>query len=132
MAFGKVLALALVLITVAVELSDGRMYGSWDSDQHPDKWNKSARDRLDLLLNRKANLNVAKNLILFLGDGMGISTVSAGRIRKGQFKNKSGEEEVTNMESLDHVALSKVSSGTRLVSEGFDGFNYKLLLNQDL
>lgn len=41
---------------------------------------------------------------------MGISTVTAGRIRKGQLKGHSGEEEVTWMESLPHLALSKVNS----------------------
>ena len=40
--------------------------------------------------------------------GMGLPTVTAGRIMKGQLQKKNGEETVTNMESLDHVALSKV------------------------
>lgn len=39
---------------------------------------------------------------------MGISTITAGRIRKGQLKGNNGEEEITNMEKLDYVALSKV------------------------
>ena len=43
-----------------------------------------------------------------VGDGMGISTVTAGRIRKGQQMGKTGEETVTVMESLPHLALSKV------------------------
>ncbi len=34
--------------------------------------------------------------------------VTAGRIRKGQLKGNNGEEEVTYMESLPHLALSKV------------------------
>jgi alkaline phosphatase len=37
-------------------------------------------------------------VILFLGDGMGLTTVTAGRIRKGQLKEKNGEEEITYME----------------------------------
>ncbi len=40
---------------------------------------------------------------------MGVSTITAGRIRKGQKNGKNGEETVTNMESLPHLALSKVS-----------------------
>jgi hypothetical protein len=39
---------------------------------------------------------------------MGPSTVTSGRILAGQKKNKNGEETVTNMESFDHLALSKV------------------------
>lgn len=44
---------------------------------------------------------------------MGISTVTAGRIRKGQVKNNNGEEEVTNMEKLDNLALSKVQDSLK-------------------
>jgi alkaline phosphatase len=34
----------------------------------------------------------AKNAILFIGDGMGVSTVRAARILEGQMKGKPGEE----------------------------------------
>lgn len=40
---------------------------------------------------------------------MGVSTVTAGRIRKGQKKGNNGEEEITHMESLPYLALAKVS-----------------------
>ena len=39
---------------------------------------------------------------------MGIATVTAGRILKGQMKQMTGEEEITMMESLDDNAFSKV------------------------
>lgn len=59
------------------------------------------------IINLNSNFEfLRKFFILVLG--MGISTVTAGRIRKGQLKNKNGEEEITYMESLPHVALSKV------------------------
>lgn len=77
-------------------------------DRSPEKWINNAKNNINLMLSRQQNGNIAKNIILFLGDGMGISTVTAGRIRKGQKKGKSGEEEITNMESLNHVALAKV------------------------
>jgi len=35
----------------------------------------------------------ARNVILFLGDGMGLSTITAARILKGQLRGASGEEE---------------------------------------
>lgn len=41
----------------------------WSSDVHPQKWNKYAKEKIDQILNRKLNGNVAKNVILFLGDG---------------------------------------------------------------
>lgn len=80
----------------------------WSMDINPQKWMKYSQDRIEQTLKRKVNGNVAKNAIFFLGDGMGVATVTAGRIWKGQLQNKNGEEEITHMESLDHLALSKV------------------------
>ncbi len=50
----------------------------------------------------------AKNVILFLGDGMGLSTVTAARILEGQRRGESGEENLLAFERLPHVALAKV------------------------
>lgn len=80
----------------------------WSQDKYSEKWYNNARDNLQKILRRKPNKNLAKNTILFLGDGMGITTITAGRIMKGQLKGGNGEEEVTNMEAMDNVALSKV------------------------
>lgn len=66
-------------------------------------------DLRESLLERK-NTNRAKNVILFLGDGMGVSTVTAARIYKGQRNGKFGEETVLNFEKFPNVALSKVPS----------------------
>lgn len=79
----------------------------WSADQNPNKWNTYARETIESLLKTKLNRNIAKNLILFIGDGMGIPTITAGRIRKGQKMGFNGEELITNMESLPNVALSK-------------------------
>lgn len=49
----------------------------------------------------------AKNVILFIGDGMGISTITAGRIYAGQKKGQSGEEYVLPFETFENVALVK-------------------------
>lgn len=83
-------------------------YVDWANDRDPKKWNDQAKETLENILNRKINKNIAKNIILFLGDGMGIGTITAGRIRKGQKKGFNGEETITFMESLDEVAFSKV------------------------
>lgn len=83
-------------------------FSDWSADVYPEKWFWNAQTHLEKILTRKPNKNLAKNTILFLGDGMGISTITAGRILKGQLKGFNGEEEVTNMEAMDNVALSKV------------------------
>jgi alkaline phosphatase len=49
-------------------------------------------------------------VIFFLGDGMGVSTVTAARIYQGQKQGKPGEENWLSFEKFPHVALSKVRS----------------------
>lgn len=49
----------------------------------------------------------AKNVILFIGDGMGISTITAARIYAGQKQGQTGEEYVLPFETFDNVALVK-------------------------
>jgi alkaline phosphatase len=49
----------------------------------------------------------AKNVILFIGDGMGISTITAARIYDGQKRGETGEENQLSFERFPHVALVK-------------------------
>lgn len=54
-------------------------------------------------------LDKAKNIILFLGDGMSIPTLAATRIYIGQKNNETGEEVQLSFDQFPHTALSKVS-----------------------
>lgn len=56
------------------------------------------------------NARRAKNIILFVGDGMGVSTVTAARIFEGQMKNIDGERNLLAFEKLPYVAMSKTYS----------------------
>jgi len=49
----------------------------------------------------------AKNVILFLGDGMSLSTVAAARILAGQREGQPGEETLLSWEHFPHTALSR-------------------------
>jgi alkaline phosphatase len=49
----------------------------------------------------------AKNVILFIGDGMGVSTVTAARILEGQLRGETGEENSLSFEQFPHIALAK-------------------------
>lgn len=49
----------------------------------------------------------AKAVIVFIGDGMGISTITAARIYAGQKQGMSGEEYVLPFENFENVALVK-------------------------
>jgi alkaline phosphatase len=59
----------------------------------------------------------AKNVILFVGDGMGVSTVTAARILEGQLKGKPGEENRLSFEHFPNVALSKTYSWDQQTSD---------------
>ncbi|NXW91421.1 PPBI phosphatase, partial [Alopecoenas beccarii] len=80
-----------------------------DAEETPGYWNEGARRRLESALALQPAARRAKNIILFMGDGMGLSTVSAARIYKGQLAGGSGEESVLAMETFPHMALAKVS-----------------------
>jgi alkaline phosphatase len=49
----------------------------------------------------------AKNVILFIGDGMGISTITAARIYEAQKRGETGEENTLSFERFPNVALVK-------------------------
>ena len=49
----------------------------------------------------------AKNIILFVGDGMGVTTVTAARIFEGQQQGMSGEENSLSFGKFPFVGLSK-------------------------
>ncbi|MGJ8560182.1 MAG: alkaline phosphatase [Litorimonas sp.] len=59
----------------------------------------------------------AKNVILFIGDGMGVSTVTAARIFEGQRLGKPGEEHQLSWESFPHTALSKTYNTNQQVPD---------------
>ncbi|MBT8069326.1 MAG: alkaline phosphatase, partial [Gammaproteobacteria bacterium] len=65
----------------------------------------------------RAEVSAAKNVILFIGDGMGVSTVTAIRIFDGQQKGMLGEENVLPFERFPHIALSKTYSVNQQVGE---------------
>ncbi len=59
----------------------------------------------------------AKNVILFVGDGMGISTVTAARILEGQLAGRPGEENRLSFENMPYAALSKTYSWDQQTSD---------------
>ncbi len=72
---------SIILVIVLLMRCDqfNSEFADWSSDKNPDKWNRQAEETIQNLLKKKMNTNKAKNLIMFIGDGMGISTVTAGR-----------------------------------------------------
>lgn len=80
-------------------------------------WYAAGRHAVQKARTLKADTKRAKNVILFIGDGMGISTVTAARILDGQLRGNSGEENLLSFERFPYVALSKTYSVNQQVSD---------------
>jgi alkaline phosphatase len=72
-----------------------------------DPWFQSGHETLAARAAVKPITRKARNVILFVGDGMDGTTVTAARIYDGQTLGKSGEENVLSFERFPYVALSK-------------------------
>lgn len=76
----------------------------------PEAWFNAGRQAVIDAKQLNPNERHAKNVILFIGDGMGISTITAARIYDGQQKGGHGEENSLSFEMLPYLALSKTYS----------------------
>ncbi|XP_072295269.1 alkaline phosphatase-like [Eucyclogobius newberryi] len=103
MAYKEILFFIGLLLFTLVE--QGTCYS--EEELHASYWNNKAKQALHTAINIQPNLHKAKNVILFLGDGMGVPTVTAARILKGQLAGHSGEETSLVMDTFPHLALSK-------------------------
>lgn len=59
----------------------------------------------------------ARNVILFVGDGMGISTITAARILEGQQRGESGEQNHLSFEDFPNSALVRTYSANQQTSD---------------
>jgi len=59
----------------------------------------------------------AKNVILFVGDGMGVSTVTAARILEGQLRGRDGEYNRLSFEEFPYLAHSVTASANQQTSD---------------
>lgn len=76
-------------------------------------WVKKGQAALEATQKITPNNKSAKNVILFVGDGMGISTITAARIFEGQQKGIDGEGNQLAFEKLPYLALSKTYSANQ-------------------
>ncbi|XP_077343770.1 alkaline phosphatase-like [Lithobates pipiens] len=103
--------IVFILLAVASYITqscDAVVVASLEAEQTPKYWYDQAKETLANAIKLVPNTNKAKNLILFLGDGMGVTTISAARIYQGQLEGQPGEENILEMEKFPYVALSKV------------------------
>ena len=83
----------------------------------PDTWQREGWNALERTKREKLRRGPARNVILFIGDGMGVSTLTAARILEGQRRGESGEENRLSFEEFPFAALSKTYSVDYQVAE---------------
>ncbi|MBP6014377.1 MAG: alkaline phosphatase [Alphaproteobacteria bacterium] len=85
--------------------------------QANDPYYQSAEAQLRATLARTPNTRRAKNIILFVGDGMGITTVTAARIYQGQKAGRDGVSNKLTFEQLPYAAFSRTYSHDSQVTD---------------
>ncbi|XP_052890229.1 alkaline phosphatase-like [Anopheles moucheti] len=72
-----------------------------EDEQTIEYWRNQAKATVEKHSKRTENKNIAKNVIMFLGDGMSISTVALARIHAG------GEETPLSFEQFPYTGMAK-------------------------
>ncbi|XP_036623697.1 intestinal-type alkaline phosphatase 1-like [Trichosurus vulpecula] len=103
---------ALFLVGLYFHIADGVIP---EAEENPSFWNQQARTALQAAKQLQPIQTSAKNLIIFLGDGMGVPTITATRILR---ENLNGNLETPlSMDGFPYVALSKTYSVDRQVPD---------------
>ncbi len=85
--------------------------GSASAAATDDPWQRAGAEALAAARTRFAGMpERARKVILFVGDGMGITTITAARILDGQDRGGSGEDHALAFERLPFLALAKTYS----------------------
>ena len=86
-------------------------------DREHDVWYRAGREAVAERRAERPPSGRAKNVILFVGDGMGLSTITAARILAGQQTGGLGEEHWLSFEKLPYTALSRTYNTNQQVPE---------------
>jgi len=95
--------LAVVITVLSVAIVGARTAGA----ESPARWFRDGRAAVEEAKKTEPIRTKARNVILFIGDGMGVSTITAARIFDGQRRGMTGEENTLAFETLPYTALVK-------------------------
>ena len=87
------------------------------ADVAQNSWYQAGRAAIERMHAERPPTSRAKNVIVFVGDGMGVTTVTAARILEGQLAGKTGEENLLSFERFPHVALAKTYNTNQQVPD---------------
>ncbi|XP_017057031.1 membrane-bound alkaline phosphatase [Drosophila ficusphila] len=90
---------------------NGRAYRVVEGEDTNEYWREQGIQFVQQKLAFELNQKQAKNVILFLGDGMGVTTTAAARNLLG------GEEKSLSFESFPHTGFSKTYSVDKIVPD---------------
>ncbi len=101
-------AVALVCVSLLLVATAGATTTKAVAGRKPNPWFEAGQKRSAQAEAHAREPARARNLILFVGDGMGISTISAARIFAGQQHGGAGEAHRLSFERFPHLGLVKV------------------------
>lgn len=103
--------------TLAIIAGSASLASPADAQTTTEQYRQQAEAELEARKSATERPAKARNVIVFIGDGMGVSTLTAARILTGQSAGVDGESFVTAMDRLDHTALVRTYSHDGQVSD---------------
>lgn len=97
----------LSLLLMIQFCAHAQKYEEKATKESPQWWYQQGQARVKQLAQVVRYPKKAKNVILFIGDGMNITTITAARILEGQKRGETGEENQLSFEKFPQTALSK-------------------------
>ncbi len=97
----------VIASTLAISLATPLFCADVSAEQKSSSWYTDAQTQLQAKLAYIKKTSKAKNVILFVGDGMGISTITAARILEGQNRGETGEENLLSFETFPYSGMVK-------------------------
>jgi alkaline phosphatase len=107
----------VLLAGASLLVSAGATFAQSTLPQVNDSYFMAGQEALLAHLAQQPNLNRAKNIILFIGDGFSIPTQTAARILEGQSRGVDGESNNLTVDRFPFVALAKTYSHDGQVSD---------------
>ncbi len=112
---------SLVLVICLVTSGASAQTVALPAGQTGDAYFQESARQVRTALAEVPNTGRARNVIIFVGDGMGLSTVVASRIFEGQQRGVDGESNSLVFERFPYVALSKTYSDDMQVTDSAAG-----------
>lgn len=106
-----------LLSSMGFMLMTGSIHAQDSVPSSAEEWFAQGKQSVKEAIQLDKNVKKARNVILFVGDGMGVSTVTAARILEGQLREADGEFNRLSFERFPHLAHSVTASANQQTSD---------------